>query len=113
MAQEGNNNSILGSLRMMTVDDPKLKTHVDRVVSLLSSLPEELRPVAGLLDACYFYDLVEGPESTQAREALRLLLSPRLRPALRQWYQMQGNDMNPAALDFRQRLSVLARETFG
>jgi hypothetical protein len=97
----------------MTVIDAQLEAHVARVVNLMTSLPEELRPVCGLLDGCYYFGLIEGVESSRAREALDLLLSAELRPALRQWYQNCGSNMNPAALEFRERLSGLAGERFG
>jgi hypothetical protein len=97
----------------MSITDPKLRTHVERVVGPMKSLPEDLRPICGLLDGCYFFALVEGAESPQAREALQLLLSTELRSALRRWYQSCGNDMNPGAIAFRERLSSLAGERFG
>ncbi len=65
------------------------------------------------MDAYDWYAQVDGADSTQAHEALELLLSEELRPALRGWYQRWGNDMNPAALEFRQRLSGLAGEKLG
>jgi hypothetical protein len=34
----------------MTINEPKLKTHVERVTALMTSLPEDVRPVCGLLD---------------------------------------------------------------
>src|SRR5258707_15884781 len=97
----------------MTIHDPKLKTHVDRVSVLMTSLPVDLRPVCGLMDAYDWYARVDGADSGQAHEALELLLSEELRPALRGWYQRCGNKMNPAALEFRQRLSRAAGEEFG
>lgn len=97
----------------MTIHDPKLKAHVERVCALATSLPLNLRPVCGLMDAYDWYARVDGPDSGQAREALNLLLSEELRPELRGWYQRCGNEMNPAALEFRQRLSDLAGEGFG
>ena len=40
----------VGRLRAMTINEPKLKTHVERVTALMTSLPEDVRPVCGLLD---------------------------------------------------------------
>jgi hypothetical protein len=97
----------------MTIADPQLRAHVERVVALMTSLPVDARPVCGLLDAYDWYGRVEGEGSPQAREALQLLLSEELRPALRAWYQRCGSNMNPAALEFRQQLSRLAGERFG
>lgn len=86
---------------------------MERVVALMTSLPEDVRPICGLLDGHDWFSLVGGDDSTQAREALALLLSAELRPALRQWYLRCGSEMNPGALEFRQRLSALAGERFG
>jgi hypothetical protein len=97
----------------MTINDPRLKMHVERVVRLMNSLPEDVRPVCGLLDGYDWFSRVDGDDSAQAREALALLLSAELRPALRQWYRRCGSEMNPGALEFRQRLSGLAGERFG
>ncbi len=94
----------------MTINDPELKVHVQRVVGLMTSLPEDVRPVCGLLDGYDWFRRAAGEDSAQAREAIALLLSAELRPALRQWYQRCGSNMNPAALEFRQRLSDLAGE---
>ena len=97
----------------MIYADTKLEQHVERAAALMTSLPEEQRPICGLLDAYQWFGLVEGEQSPRAVEALRLLLSPELRPALRQWYQRCGENMSPSALEFRARLSTLAGERFG
>jgi hypothetical protein len=65
------------------------------------------------MDGYQYFSIVEGIESPEAREAVQLLLSSELRLALRRWYQRCGNGMNPAALEFRDRLSDLAGERFG
>jgi len=69
--------------------------------------------VLGLLDAWQWFRLTEGENSLRATEAVEHLLSPELRPALRQWYQRWGDEMNENALCFRDRLSELAGERFG
>ena len=97
----------------MVVTDPQLKAHVEQVVLLMTKLPAELRPVCGLMDACDYFTRIEGEHSTRSKEALKLILSEDIRPALRLWYQMSGDNMNPAAVQFRERLSVLTGETFG
>ena len=97
----------------MTINNSQLKSHVERAVELMTNLPEDLRPICGLLDGCQYFSAVKGAESSEAREAVQLLLSSELRLALRRWYQRRGNDINPAALEFRYRLSDLAGERFG
>lgn len=65
------------------------------------------------MDAWSRFRLTEGDNSPPASEAIEHLLSPELRPAVRKWYQRFGADMNPAAIEFRDRLSELAGERFG
>jgi hypothetical protein len=41
----------------------------------MTSLPEDVRPVCGLLDGYDWFNRVDGADSQQAREELELLLS--------------------------------------
>jgi hypothetical protein len=97
----------------MTFRDPQLKQHCERAEAVVKGCPAEQLPVLGLLDAWYWFRLTEGEESPRVAEAVEHLLSPELRPALRQWYQRLGADMNENADRFRDRLSELAGEKFG
>ncbi|MGA1237210.1 MAG: hypothetical protein ACO34E_10125 [Limisphaerales bacterium] len=97
----------------MIFADAKLQQHVERAVTIMTSLPDEQRPVCGLLDAFQFFSLTEGEDSPRAAEAMKHLLSAELRPALRSWYRRCGDDMNPAAMEFREHMSELAGERFG
>ncbi len=97
----------------MTFRDPKLQQHCERAAAVVKGCPPEQLPVLGLLDAWYWFHLTEGEDSPRAAEAIEHLLSPELRPALRQWYQRFGSDMNENAISFRDRLSGLAGERFG
>jgi hypothetical protein len=65
------------------------------------------------MDAWHWFRLTEGENSPRAAEAIEHLLSPELRPALRQWYKRWGDEMNENALNFRNHLSELAGEKFG
>ena len=104
----------LGRIRALVIyADTKLQQHVERTAALMTSLPNEQRPVCGLLDACQWFVLTEGEDSPRVAEAMEHLLSAELRPALRSWYRSCGDDMNPAATEFRERLSELAGERFG
>ena len=104
----------LGRIRTPVIyADAKLQQHVERAVALMASLPDEQRPVCGLLDACQWFGLTEGQYSPRVAEALEHLLSAELRPALRSWYRECSDDMNPAATEFREHLSTLAGERFG
>ena len=96
----------------MTFRDPQLQKHYEKAVSLVQGCPPDQLPVCALLDAWHWFHLIEGDDSPRAGEAVELLLSSELRPALRSWYRRCGEDMNPAALDFRNRLGDLAGERF-
>ncbi len=97
----------------MTFRDPKLQQHCERAAVVVKGYPPEQLSVLGLMDAWYWFDLVEGQDSPRAAEAIEHLLSSELRPALRQWYRDAGDSMNENALRFRDRLSELAGERFG
>jgi hypothetical protein len=97
----------------MIFRDPKLQAHCERAVALVADCPADQRPVLGLLDAVFWFRLVEGEDSPRVAEAMEHLLSPELRPALHQWYERCGSGMNEAAIGFRDRLSKLAGEKFG
>ena len=97
----------------VTFRDPQLQKHFERAVSLVQGCPPEQLPICALLDAWHWFHLTEGDDSPGAKEAIEHLLSLELRPGLRSWYQRWGAGMNPAAVEFRDRLSELAGERFG
>jgi hypothetical protein len=97
----------------MTFRDPQLQKRFERGVSLVQGCPADQIPVCALFEARQFFQLAEGDESPRANEAIEHLLAPELRPALRSWYQRFGENMNPAAIEFRERLSQIAGEKFG
>ena len=97
----------------MKFTDPELEQRVQRMTAMNVGLPDGLRPVFALIDACDYFGHIEGRESPKVREAIELLLSQELRPALRSWYQRHGGSMNPSATEFRDRLAGLAGEKFG
>lgn len=97
----------------MTFRDPLLQQQYERTLSVLQGFPLDQRPICALLDAWHWFHLTEGDASLRASEAIEHLLSAELRPALRSWYHRHGSGMNPAAVEFRDRLSSLAGERFG
>jgi hypothetical protein len=97
----------------MDVNDPELRSRLERTFLLIPDEPEDEKMVIGLMDAYDWFRLAEGEGSPRVREAIEHLLSPELRPALRGWYRKWGNGMNPAAIEFRERLSKMAGEEFG
>ena len=96
----------------MTFRDSQFQLHFERTVPLVQGCPTEERPVCALLDACQWFRVTEGDALPRASVAIEHLLSTELRPALRSWYHRHGADMNPAATEFRDRLSQLAGESF-
>lgn len=96
----------------MTFRDPQLQKRFERVISTVQDCPPDQLPICALLDACQWFRLTDGHESPRASEAIELLLSPELRPALRNWYRRFGDEMNPYAIEFRDQLGELAGELF-
>lgn len=97
----------------MNIEDPALRKHVESAARIIGNCPDHLRPIVGLFDALDFFNLREGEQSPRVQEAIRHLLSIELRPALRDWFRMGGNDINPGALEWRNKMSKLAGEDFG
>ena len=82
-------------------------------MSLIAGCPLEEHPVCALLDAWHWFKMVDGENCPQAIEAIERLLSAEMRLALRSWYRRYGEDMNPAAIEFRHRIGEMAGEKFG
>jgi hypothetical protein len=97
----------------MTLRDAQLQKRFERVISSVQGYPPDQVPVWALLDAWHWFRLIEGEESPRANEAIEILLSAELRPALRDWYRRLGNQMNPFAMEFRDQLSAIAGENLG
>jgi len=97
----------------MTFRDPQLQKHFERVISLVQGCPPAEIPICALMDAWQWFHLTEGDESPRTKEVLEHILSSELRAGLRSWYHRAGDDMNPAAIEFRNRLGQMAGERFG
>jgi hypothetical protein len=94
--------------------DEQLQKRVDHMMSFpVGNLPDDQRPIFALMDAYEWFHRIDGGKSPRVDEVIETLLSPELRPALQSWYKRWGDKMNPAATDFREHLSKLAREKFG
>ena len=96
----------------MRFRDAQLQKRFERVMSTVHDCPPDQLPVCALLDACQWFHFIDGDESPRSSEAIELLLSPELRPALREWYRRLGDQMNPFAIEFRDQLSEIAGERF-
>ena len=97
----------------MKFNSPELQRHVERVYAVVNGMSDDQKLVCGLMDAHYFFGVTEGVDSPKVREALEHLLSSELRPALCDWYRQAGDKINPAAKEFRDRLSEMTGEKFG
>lgn len=94
-------------------NDPQLERHVKDVATAITGLPDDQRQVVAFLDAYGWFAWLEGEQSPRAQKAIEALLSPELRPAVRNWYRTLGETIHPNARAFRERLSELAAERFG
>jgi hypothetical protein len=99
--------------RLMTFRDVQLQKRFERAIASVQGYPPDQLPVWALMDSWYWFRLIEGEESPRAGEAIGHLLSPELRPALRDWYRRLGEQMNPFAMEFRDHLSELVGERLG
>jgi hypothetical protein len=97
----------------MTIQEPRLKQRYDRTLSVLADCRPEKASICALLGAWQWFSLTDGEASDEAREAVRLLISDELRVALRNWYGEFGNEMNPHALEMREKLSAMIGEKLG
>jgi hypothetical protein len=84
-------------------EDPQLKLHFEKVISVMSTLPDDLRPICALLDAWHWFSVTEGEQSPRACEAVRHLSSQELRSALKAWY-LRASYTNVAIDKFRHTL---------
>lgn len=96
----------------MQFEDPELQSVYERNFRCLQYEDSGLREVQSILGAYDWFHLIDRHGSPRVAAIMDALLSPDLRPALRRWYARCGESMNPAAVEFRERLSNLAGEKF-
>jgi hypothetical protein len=97
----------------MKITNEKLQQHYDRVIAVAESFEPGQARIFALMDAVGWFRLIEGESSEPATEATALLTSQELRASLHQWYSHHGDNMNPAALEFRHHLSAIIGEKLG
>ena len=90
--------------------DTQLQQSYDRSFLESGDVSGDLRQVRALIATHDLFQMLEGPHSTRVHETIEHLLSTRLRPGLRRWYQRSGAESDSATLEFRERLSQLAGE---
>jgi hypothetical protein len=94
----------------MNFKDSQLRECYERNLSEMTGFSNEIRQVCALIATHDFFQMMEGPHSERVHETLDCLLSPVLRPGLREWYQRSSADINAGAIAFRNQLSQLAGE---
>ena len=70
----------------------------------------DLRQVRALIATHDLFQMLEGAHSRRVHETMEHLLSTRLRPGLRRWYQRSDVEADSATVGFRDQLSQLAGE---
>lgn len=94
---------------VMDFTDPQLQKCYECNFTEDDSLSDEQRRVRALMAVHDLSQVLEGPDSSGVHETIWHLLLPKLRPALRRWYQ-RGADKNPTAVALRDHLSQMAEE---
>ena len=94
----------------MKFSDPQLEECYARSLTPVPGYSDEMRQVCALIAVHDVFQMLEGPHSARVHETMDHLLSPELRPALRDWYRRCGIELNPAAIHFREQLNQLAGE---
>jgi hypothetical protein len=92
--------------------DQKLQTCYEQHYGGDECFSCDAREVRALIAAHDFFWLEEGPQSARVYETVWHLLSPRLRPGLRAWYQRHGAHNDPSARALREYLNRFAGENF-
>ncbi len=90
--------------------DTQLQQCYDRNLLDAGDVSGDLRQVRALIGTHNLFQMLEGSHSTRVHETMEHLLSARLRPGLRQWYQRSGAETDSATVEFREQLSRLAGE---
>ena len=95
---------------IMNFTDPQLQQCYERNFGEITGFSDEMRQVCALIAAHDFFQMIEGPHSARVHETIDRLLSPELRPGLRDWYRRSGAEVHPTAIEFRDQLSQLSGE---
>jgi hypothetical protein len=90
--------------------DAQLQQCYDRNLVEAGDASRDLCQVHALIATHDLFQMLEGDHSTRVHETIDHLLSTRLRPGLRQWYQRSGAETDSATVEFREQLNQLAGE---
>ena len=94
----------------MDTTHPKIKRLVETVVSQCTWLPKSQRTITALMDAYISHYLQDGPDAEPTKEALRLVTSAEMRPALKEYYRRLGPKRGEEMQKIYCRLSAAAGE---
>jgi hypothetical protein len=94
----------------MNFRDAQLQRCYDTHLDEANDASEDLRRVSSLIATHDLFQMLEGPHSARVHETMEHLLSPAVRPGLRQWYRRPAAGSDSAAAQFRDQLSQLAGE---
>ena len=97
-------------MKIMNFTDTQLQACFELYLTEARGVCDELREVSALLATHDWFRMLEGSHSSRVQEIIERLLSPALRPGLRQWYRRPGANPGAAATEFRDQLSQLAGE---
>jgi hypothetical protein len=90
------------------------KRNVESVRKHVAASDDDERELLALFGAYDWFRFADKEEkSPRSAAIIQALLAPELRSALRRWYQRAGENMNPAAIAFRDFLSGAAGEKLG
>jgi hypothetical protein len=90
--------------------EPQMQKYYEASFDETDNASDERCQVRGLMAVHDLSHMLEGPHSLGVHEAIGLLLSLKLRPELREWYQRSGTAGNSKAIVLRDRLSEMAGE---
>ena len=94
----------------MNFNDPQLRDSYERNFSEMDGCSDAVRQVKALVATHDFFRMVEGPHSSRVHESMDVLLSPELRPGLRDWCRRSNALLNAVGILFRDQLNLLAGE---
>ena len=94
----------------MNFGDAQLQKCYDGQLVATGESSDELRQVCALIATHDLFTAFEGAHSARVHETIDCLLSAKMRPALRRWYQRPEAGTDCATLEFRDQLSRLAGE---
>lgn len=101
---------LLEPRKRLNFSDPEVRKCYEKHLAEARERSGELCEVDALLATHDLFVMLEGPHSERVHEAIEHLLSARMRPQLRRWYEQSAGDLDPAAAGFRQQLNCLAGE---